>query len=56
MVSRSYTLGLGAEVRVHENWSLFAEYTHTDFGNLDAFEGNATLVLDQVKLGVNLRF
>jgi len=51
-----YTLGLGAEVRVHENWSLLAEYTHTDFGNLDAFEGNATLVLDQVKLGVNLRF
>lgn len=49
-------LGLGAEVRLDDNWSLFAEYTRTDFGTLEVFDDNATLVLDQVKLGVNLRF
>ena len=48
------TLGLGAEYRFNPNWSGYAEYAYTDFGDVDAYAPD--LDLSQVKLGVNFRF
>jgi outer membrane immunogenic protein len=51
-----YSLGLGAEIRLHENWTAHVEYVHTDFGKRAAFEDNMVIDLDQIKLGLNYRF
>lgn len=50
------TFGVGAEYLVNANWSAYAEYAYTDFGDLRDSEGNAEVDLSQVKLGVNYRF
>lgn len=50
------TYGIGAEYRINQNWSSYAEYTHTDFGKVKDTDGLLKLEVDQVKLGVNYRF
>lgn len=50
------TLGLGAEYLFNADWSGYAEYAYTDFGDLRDSEGNAEVDLSQVKFGVNYRF
>lgn len=50
------TYGLGAEYRINQSWSSYAEYTHTDFGKVKDTEIPLKLELDQFKLGVNYRF
>jgi outer membrane immunogenic protein len=51
-----YSLGLGAEIRLHENWTAHIEYVHTDFGKQAEFEDNMVIDLDQIKIGLNYRF
>lgn len=50
------TIGLGAEYRVNANWSAYAEYTYTDFGDIRNTDGNLEAELSQIKLGANYRF
>lgn len=50
------TFGLGAEYLVNANWSAYAEYTYTDFGDVRDTDGWLEADLSQVKLGVNYRF
>lgn len=50
-----WTAGLGAEYRINDNWSSYAEYAHSDLGDV-ASAGIDKVKLDQVKLGVNFRF
>lgn len=50
------TYGLGAEYKFNQNWSSYAEYTHTDFGKVKNTHGLLKAEVGQVKLGVNYRF
>lgn len=50
------TFGLGAEYLVNANWSAYAEYTYTDFGDVRDTDGWLEADLSQIKLGVNYRF
>lgn len=50
------TVGLGGEYRFSQNWSSYAEITHTDFGKIKNISDTTKLDLQQVKLGVNYRF
>ncbi|RAZ83502.1 outer membrane protein [Cereibacter johrii] len=50
------TFGVGAEYKVNANWSAYAEYAYTDFGDISGTEGNLEAELSQIKLGANYRF
>lgn len=50
------TYGLGTEYRFTPKWAGFAEYTHTDFGDLERTEGQLEADFDQFKVGLNYRF
>ncbi|MCF7728046.1 outer membrane beta-barrel protein [Sulfitobacter sp. M22] len=50
------TIGLGGEYMFTQNWAGYAEYSYTDFGDIDNTEGLLEADLHQVKLGVNYRF
>lgn len=51
------TVGVGAEYRFNPNWSGYAEYAYTDFGDVtDAGDNKSDIDLSQLKLGVNFRF
>jgi len=50
------TFGLGGEYKFSSNWSGYAEYAYTDFGDVRDTDGNLEADLSQIKLGVNYRF
>lgn len=53
-----YVLGLGAEYRFDNNWSVKGEYLHYDFGKIEAVGSTANFKprLDAFKIGVAYRF
>lgn len=50
-----YTLGLGAEYRINQQVSTYAEYTYSNFGNVAAL-GNAKVDTQKLRMGLNFRF
>ena len=50
------TFGLGGEYKFSSDWSGYAEYAYTDFGDVRDTDGNLEADLGQIKLGVNYRF
>lgn len=53
-----YVIGLGAEYRFDNNWSVKGEYLHYDFGKIEAVGSTANFKprLDAFKIGVAYRF
>ena len=53
-----YVLGLGAEYRFQDNWSVKGEYLHYDFGKIEADGSSANFRprLDALKIGLAYRF
>jgi opacity protein-like surface antigen len=59
-----WNVGVGAEVRLNENWSIGAKYTHFDFGNVQAANPVVALIglepaalrVDQIRGSLNYRF
>lgn len=56
------TLGVGAALKLDENWSVFAEYAYSTFGDIDVYypvdDFTATYDLDisTIKVGLNYSF
>lgn len=50
------TIGFGGEYMFTQNWTGYAEYSYTDFGDVDNTEGLLEADLQQIKFGVNYRF
>ena len=50
------TIGFGGEYMFTENWTGYAEYSYTDFGDVDNTDGQLEADLQQIKFGVNYRF
>lgn len=50
-----YTVGLGAEYRLSQSMSTYAEYTYSNFGNVAAL-GNAKVDTQKLRTGLNFRF
>jgi outer membrane immunogenic protein len=50
-----YTLGLGAEYRLSQAVSTYAEYSYSNFGNVAAL-GNAKVDTQKLRMGMNFRF
>lgn len=50
------TFGVGGEYKFTSNWSAYAEYSYTDFGDLDDTDGLLEANFSQVKFGANFRF
>jgi len=50
------TIGFGGEYMFTQNWTGYAEYTYTDFGDVDNTDGQLEADLQQIKFGVNYRF
>lgn len=53
--AKGATVGIGAEYRVNQNWSGYAEYAYTDFGKTKD-EWEVKYDLSQIKIGINYRF
>lgn len=51
-----YTVGLGLERRFNPRWSGFAEYTYTDFGDIDDVEGDLESDHHRVSIGARIMF
>ncbi len=53
-----YVLGLGAEYRFQDNWSVKGEYLHYDFGKIETAGSSANFRprLDAFKIGLAYRF
>ena len=50
------TIGFGGEYMFTQNWTGYAEYSYTDFGDVDNTDGQLEADLQQIKFGVNYRF
>ena len=50
------TIGFGGEYMFTQNWTGYAEYSYTDFGDIDNTDGQLEADLQQIKFGVNYRF
>ena len=53
-----YSLGVGAEYRIDQNWSAYGEYTYTDFGKKDLLNSGTSnkISANVLRVGVNYRF
>ena len=51
-----YTLAVGAEYKINENWSGYGEYSVSEFGDVTEFGEGVDIQTDKIKLGVNYRF
>lgn len=50
------TFGLGAEFKLSQNWTGVAEFTYTDFGEVEKSQGQISVDLQRLNFGVNYRF